>query len=210
MCVQTANKSWERPATAEDAKILETYFKGIDLTGFLKTMQQDGCMPLTTDLALIGAVLTMEKNKFGVSFIPFTALEASSKSCVKIPEMENIVEWMENTALGNHMWSFANKFAEENYGTKFTFSMDCGCAAAPAKAFQDGTVSAWNRHLNEYAKNLYGKTNIIYRDSIEGTNMVKSERDMWGIIRKALESLPVESVNYSFKIENNYAESILR
>jgi L-rhamnose mutarotase len=193
MCVQTANMPWEREATKEDAKILQTFFKGVDLEGFLKVMQEDGCVPLPTDLSLIGAVLTMKVNEYNLPYLPFTALEFSTKSCVKIPEMENIVDWMENTALGSFMWEKANKFAELNYGRKFYFSMDCGCEAPLVSQFSDGTVRNFNIFLNKQAKDLYGKTNVVYSDSISNTNMSEYQRSIWKLIRQSLEALPKES-----------------
>lgn len=192
MCVQTAEKPWERPATKQDCAVLARYFPGIpeaDLQAVFEAMSEDGGVPLATDLVLLGAVLSIDPDEFGIRSIPFTAVDLRTNTCVKIPEMDNIVEWMENSALGSHMWRKANEWLEQTYDCRVEFTMDCGCGIVPIEHFADGRYQQWIRRFNDERRTIYGRTNVERRDSIGGTTMSINERFMWEYIRTTLEAL---------------------
>lgn len=150
MCVQTANKAWERPAAAQDFPTLAKHFPGIDFHGMHAAMSVDGCVPLVTDLALLAAILRSEEDRLGMRFLPFSGLDmqAGSATVVSIPEMDNIVEWMENTALGGHMWRKGSEWSERNHGRRVEFSMNCGCGSVRVESYSNGNWEQWVRNFN--------------------------------------------------------------
>jgi hypothetical protein len=190
MCVQTANKPWERPAVREDIPVLSQYFHGIDFEGALKAMSLDGCVPLATDLVLLGATLSGQADDLGIKFLPFSAIDVPSRTSVKIPEMDNIVEWMENTALGSYMWQRANDWMEQNHGCRLEFAMNCGCGSVRSEHYVSGNWRRWVQRFNEIRQTVYGRTNVERRNSISGTTMTEAQRMMWKRIRTTLEALP--------------------
>jgi len=191
MCVQTRNQPWERPAMAEDVPLLQNHFPGIDFAGMLEAMSVDGCVPLTADLVLVAGILTVEPDDRGVRYVPFAGIDPDEpRTVVKIPEMDGIVEWMENTALGSYMWQKASDWSEANHGCRIEFAMDCGCGCVTTEQYADGTWRNWVRAFNESRRHAYGRTNIAYRHSIRGTDITPGQLDMWRRMRAALHDLP--------------------
>ncbi|PIR83548.1 hypothetical protein COU18_02590 [Candidatus Kaiserbacteria bacterium CG10_big_fil_rev_8_21_14_0_10_51_14] len=192
MCVQTANKPWERPAAVQDFPILAKHFPGVDFQGMHSAMSVDGCVPLTTDLVLSAAILASEEDSLGMRFLPFVGLDSLSGSAtvVTIPEMDNIVEWMENTALGGHMWRKGSEWAERNHGRRIEFSMNCGAGSVGLECYGNGNWQQWVTDFNASRRNVYGRTNTERRLTIEGTDITSAQLMMWRRIRTALADLP--------------------
>lgn len=191
MCVQTKNLPWERPAEETDLPIFEKFFPGINFRGMLKAMSIDGCVPLTSDLALFAGILTVEQDDLGMRFIPFAGINTQDpRTVVKLNVMENIVEWMENTALGGYMWRAASEWAEKEYGCKVEFSMDCGCGSVCCEAYENGNWVQWVRCFNESRRHAYGRTNIIWQEGIEGTDITVDQLYTWRRMKGVLEALP--------------------
>lgn len=193
MCVQTRNQPWERPAVAEDVPILRSHFPGIDFHAMLEAMSVDGCVPLTADLVLFAGILSVEPDKRGVRYVPFAGIDLNDPTAptvVKIPEMDGIVEWMENTALGSYMWQKASQWAEANHGCRVEFSMDCGCGGVTTEQYANGTWRNWVRAFNVSRRYAYGRTNIEYRSTIRGTDITSDQLNMWRRMRAALHAIP--------------------
>jgi len=193
MCVQTRNQPWERPAVAEDVPILQGHFPGIDFGGMLKAMSVDGCVPLTADLVLFAGILSVEPDKRGVKYVPFAGIDLNDPTAptvIKIPEMDGIVEWMENTALGSYMWQKASDWAEQTHGCRVEFSMDCGCGGVTTEQYTNGIWRNWVRAFNVSRRHAYGRTNIAYRSTIRGTDITPDQLLMWRRMRAALQALP--------------------
>ena len=192
MCVQTANKQWERPADVADFPILARHFPEIDFSGMHAAMSVDGCVPLTTDLVLSAAILRSEEDDLGMRFLPFSGLDKQlgAATVVTIPEMDNIVEWMENTALGGHMWRKASEWSERTYNRRIEFSMNCGCGSVGVECYSNGNWTRWVTNFNEVRRHVYGRTNLERRPTILGTDITPSQHTMWRRIRAALEDLP--------------------
>jgi hypothetical protein len=122
MCVDTKGHHWERPAMKSDCETLSHYFQDVDFDGLLDAMSQDGARPLTTDLALVGAMMHTKPDDRGMRYVPFTAVETNgSCNVVKLPVMDQIVEWFENTALGSDMWKNASDWCEKKMGRARAF-----------------------------------------------------------------------------------------
>jgi hypothetical protein len=190
MCVQTNHSPWERPAAPEDLPIFGRRFPGIDFRAAFEAMSVDGCVPLTADLAIVGATLSTPEDDLGVRFLPFTAVDVDRKTCVKIPEMDDIVPWMENSALGTYMWREASAWMEREHGCRIEFAMNCGCGSVRTASYANGDWRHWVRRFNEVRKDLYGLTEVARRDSIAGTTMTEAQRTMWKRIRATLAELP--------------------
>ena len=191
MCVQTKNQAWERPAEESDLPILEKHFPGIDFKGMLDAMSMDGCVPLTVDLALFAGILTVEKDDLGMGFVPFSGKDLRTpQTVVKLNIMEDIVDWMENTALGSYMWRLASHWAEQKYGCKVEFAMNCSCGSVCCESYENGNWIQWVRRHNESRRTLYGRTDVIWQSSIEGTDITPDQFHTWVRIRNALEALP--------------------
>src|SRR5688572_17908099 len=118
MCVNTKNYHWERPALEADYEILGNYFPGIDFKGLLTAMSKDKARPLTSDLVLVGALIHSSTNEFGIRSVPFSCIEELTQNIVKLPVMDQIVEWFENSALGTDMWQNASDWMESHYGAR--------------------------------------------------------------------------------------------
>jgi hypothetical protein len=194
MCVQTKNQPWERPAVAEDIPILRSHFPGIDFAGMLEAMSVDGCVPLATDLVLFAGILSVEPDKRGVRYVPFAGIDLDNPTAptvVKIPEMNGIVEWMENTALGTYMWKQASNWSEKHYGCRVEFSMDCGCGGVRPEQYANGEWRNWVRAFNKSRRHAYGRTNIEHHQTIHGTDINLDQLFMWRRMRAALKALPV-------------------
>lgn len=192
MCVQTAHKAWERPAVRQDFPILAKSFPGIDFHGMHAAMSVDGCVPLTTDLVLLAAILGSGEDNLGMRYLPFSGLDKQSDKpmVITIPDMDNIVEWMENTALGGYMWQKASAWSEATYGRRVEFSMNCGCGSVGAEHYANGNWKQWVNNFNGRRRHVYGRTNTERRPTAEGTDITASQVSMWQRIRAALQALP--------------------
>lgn len=128
MCVNTKGYDWERPAAQSDCSALESYFPGVAFEGLLEAMSKDGARPLTTDLALVGAMMNTPADDLGMRYVPFSGImQDGGRNVVKLPVMDQIVEWFENSALGTDMWKNASDWCEKQNGTRIHFVMNCGC-----------------------------------------------------------------------------------
>lgn len=195
MCVETKNLAWERPATEMDIPILAKHFLGINFKGMLEAMQVDGCVPLTTDLVLFAGILSAERDDLGMRYVPFAGRDPRTpQTVVKLSIMDGIVEWMENTALGSYMWQAASRWAEKEYDCKVEFSMNCGCGSVCCESYENGAWPEWVRRFNESRRDMYGRTNVELRSTIEGTDITKEQLHMWHRMRTALEALPQQVV----------------
>jgi hypothetical protein len=195
MCVDTKNYNWERPATEADCAVMAQHFTGVDFNGLLAAMSQDGAKPLTTDLALVGAMMHTEADDRGMRYVPFTCVETNgSRNVVKLPVMEQIGEWFENTALGSDMWKNASDFCEKQMGARVHFAMNCGCGLVAVTAYKNGMWKAWKERFNASRAHLFGRTTVKTRgtDSIDGLDMTAAQLMMWKRIRGCLEALPAE------------------
>jgi len=192
MCVESHGENWERPARADDLPILNRFFKGIDFESLLSVMSRDNAKPLTTDLALIGAMIETNPDELGMRFVPFCALGSQKDKVVKLPVMESIVGWFENSALGTDMWQHASDWAEERYSGRFHFAMNCGCGLVASEAKQNGNWSRWQQNFNASRSETYGETHVTKReeDSVEGLDISSAQLNMWSKIREALSALP--------------------
>jgi hypothetical protein len=191
MCVQTKNQAWERPVEESDLPIFEKHFPGINFKGMFDAMSVNGCVPLTADLALFAGILTVETDDLGIGFVPFAGKDLRTpQTVVKLDIMEDIVDWMENTALGSYMWQEASKWAEQEYGCRVEFAMLCGCKKVSFESYENGTLIQWVRRFNESRGSLYGRTHIVWQSSIEGTDITADQFHTWVRIRNALEALP--------------------
>lgn len=195
MCVDSKDCDWERPATKADCAILARHFEGIDFGGLLGAMSQDGAKPLTTDLALVGAMMHTPPDDCGMRYVPFTAVETNgSRNVVKLPVMDQIVDWFENTALGSDMWKNASDWCEKQMGARVHFAMNCGCGLVAVSAYKNGQWKAWKERFNASRAHLFGRTAVKTRetDSVEGLDVTAAQLMMWKRIRLSLEALPAE------------------
>ncbi len=197
MCVDTKNHDWERPARKSDCAILALHFSAVDFDGLLDAMSRDDARPLTADLALVGGALSLAPDEHGMRFLPFSGMEDNgSTNIVKLPVMDQIVEWFENSALGTDMWKNASDFLEEQSELRVHFAMNCGCKVVPVSAYADGKCTAWKRHFNRSRSHLFGRTTVVRREtnSLAGLDITKAQLMMWHRIRKCLEALPAATV----------------
>lgn len=192
MCVDTKGYSWERPAERSDIAILEKHFSGVDFQGLLEAMSKDGAKPLTSDLVLVGAMANTQPDDLGMREVPFCGVEHGTRTVVKLPVMDQIVEWLENSALGTDMWQNASEWAEKNHGARFHFAMNCGCGLVANAARESGKWQIWKERFNRSRAHLYGQTRVVRRniDSIAGLSMTQAQLDMWFRMRECLEALP--------------------
>ena len=196
MCVDTKGYDWERPATAADCATLGAHFPGIDFTDLLEAMSQDGAQPLTADLALLGAMAHTPPDARGMRYVPFTAVHADgeSRDVVKLPVMDQIGEWFENTALGSDMWKNASDWCEAKMGARVHFAMNCGCGLVAVSAYKNGLWSSWKQHFNQSRAHLFGRTRVTRRDTndISGLDITPAQLEMWQRIRACLQALPAQ------------------
>lgn len=205
MCVETKNRAWERPAEETDIPILSKHFPFINFNGMLEAMSVDGCVPLTTDLVLFAGILSAERDDLGMRYIPFAGRDPRApQMVVKLSVMDGIVDWMENTALGSYMWQAGSQWAEQEYGCKVEFSMNCGCGSVCCESYENGAWPEWVRRFNESRRLMYGRTNIERRSSIEGTDITKDQLLMWVRMRNALEALPEMNESSAFSTNKVY------
>lgn len=195
MCVDAKGHDWERPATAADCAVMADHFPDIDFHELLEAMSHDGAKPLTTDLALVGAMIHTPADDRGMRYVPFTCVEKSgSQNVVKLPVMDQIGEWFENSALGTDMWKNASDWCEGRTGARVHFAMNCGCGLVAVSAYQNGLWKSWKERFNASRAHLYGRTRVQRRDtdSTAGLDITDAQLLMWKRIRHCLESLPAE------------------
>ena len=196
MCVQTKGYHWERPATEADCKIMSEHFSGVDFSGLLAAMSQDGAKPLTTDLALVGAMMHTAPDDLGMRYVPFSAIETNnSQNVIKLPVMEQVLDWLENSALGTDMWQNASDWCEAQNGTRVHFAMNCGCGLVAVADEQNGTWTAWKKRFNDSRAHLFGRTNVVTAktNDVTGLDMTEQQLAIWMRLRRCLEALPAES-----------------
>ncbi len=193
MCVDTKGYDWERPAAKSDCAILASHFPGVDFEGLLEAMSKDSAVPLTTDLALVGAMMNTAPDDLGMRPIPFSAIQNDgSRIVVKLPVMDQVVEWFENSALGTDMWNNASDWCEQQNGTRVHFAMNCSCGLVEVSAYENGQWTAWKERFNKSRAHLFGRTKVVRRDtnSISGLDITNAQLMMWYRIRACLEALP--------------------
>ncbi len=196
MCVDTQEQAWERPAVSADIPLLAQYFPGIDFPSLLAVMSRDGAKPLTTDLTLIGAMLSTAPDDLGMGFVPFAGLHQKTGAIVKLPVMAQIVAWFENSALGTDMWHHASDWSQQRHGGQFHFAMDCGCGFVSARAKQNGQWQAWQQRFNASRADVYGRTRVVWwtTNSLVDLDITPTQLSMWLRMRAALAALPRLSV----------------
>ncbi|HRC26306.1 MAG TPA: hypothetical protein PKX87_02625 [Alphaproteobacteria bacterium] len=192
MCVDTKGLDWERPAVASDIPTLSKSFPNVDFEGLLEAMSQDGAKPLTTDLALVGAMMNTPPDDLGMRYVPFTGLKLGTREVVKLPVMDQIVNWLENTALGTDMWANASEWCESRNGTRVHFAMNCGCGLVATSGYRTGQWKAWKARFNASRADVFGKTSVVRAETnaLEGLDITPAQLQMWHRMRACLESLP--------------------
>ncbi len=198
MCVDTSHQAWERPATKADCAIIAKHFDGVDFEELLDVMSEDGARPLTTDLVLVGAMVHTQPDARGMRKIPFSAIETHmSQNIIKLPVMDKIVEWYENSALGTDIWNNASDWCEEKFGARIHFVMNCSCGMVSTKSYLNGEWTAWKRDFNTSRAHLYGRTTVVRRDAnnLTGLDLSPAQLMMWQRMRACLEALPAEQLD---------------
>lgn len=166
-----------------------------------KAMSVYGFRPLTTDLVLLAAMLDTQPDDLGVRYVPFAGMDRRSpRTVVKLPAMQGIVEWLENTALGTDMWLAASKWTKTYQDCEIRFTMDCGCGLVPTSAFIRGTWNTWLERFNLSRSAAYGRTNVAWPQEMKPyflkyTDFTSTQFEMWLRMRSALRSLPAVSEN---------------
>jgi hypothetical protein len=196
MCVDTKGYAWERPAAKSDCAILASHFPGIDFEGLLEAMSKDSFVPMTTDMVLFAATAGLEPDEFGVRSLPLTAIpKDGSLAVVKLPVMDHIVEWFENSAMGYDMWQNVSDWSEKREETRVHFDCKCNQCIVPVETYDNGQWSQRKVQYNQSRAHLVGRAKIVRREtnSLEGLDMTPSQLMMWHRIRKCLEALPAEN-----------------
>lgn len=192
MCVDTKNENWERPAIPADCALLSEHFPGIGFESLLSAMSRDGARPLTADLALLGAMWHTPPDAHGMRYVPFTGVELGTQNVARLPVMDQIAEWFENTALGTDMWKNASDWCEQRIGARVHFAMNCGCGLVATSGYANGKWAAWKQAFNAERAHLYGRTRVLRRDSddLRGLDITPAQLMMWRRVRACLEALP--------------------
>lgn len=192
MCVNTKNYAWERPARKSDCSIISEYFPNIDFEDLLEVMSKDNAFPLTSDLVLVGAMMHTPPDDMGMRPVPFTCINLKTREVVKLPIMEQIVDWFENTALGSDMWQHVSDWTEKKIGARVHFAMNCNCGLVDTSAYEDGRWYKWKVRFNQERADLYGRTRVgeWLTDQIQGLDITPQQFETWKQIRRCLESLP--------------------
>jgi hypothetical protein len=156
-------------------------------------MSKNGAKPLTSDLALVGAMMHTLPDDRGMRYVLFTGVEkGSSCNVVKLPVMDQIAPWFENSALGTDMWKNASDWCEKKMGARVHFAMNCGCGLVAVSAYKDGQWKAWKERFNASRAHLFGRTTVVRRDAdvIVGLDITEPQLAIWKRIRRCLEALP--------------------
>ena len=124
MCVDAKGYDWERPAVEADCAVMGEHFPGVDFSGLLAAMSKDDAKPLTADLALVGAMMHTEADSLGMRYVPFSAIDQNTRDIVKLPVMDQVSDWFENSALGTDMWNNASDWCEKEMGARVHFAMN--------------------------------------------------------------------------------------
>ena len=193
MCVDTKGYDWERPAMRSDCAALAEHFPDVDFNGLLDAMSKDGAKPLTSDLALVGAMMHTPPDDRGMRYVPFAGVEKDgSRNAVKLPVMDQIGPWFENSALGTDMWKNASDWCEKQMGARVHFAMNCGCGLVAVSAYKDGQWKSWKERFNASRAHLFGRTTVVRRDAdvIAGLDITEAQLAIWKRIRRCLEALP--------------------
>lgn len=130
-------------------------------------------------------------DELGMCYVPFVGLNQRTREMVKLPVMEQVVDWCENSALGTDR-GHASDWCEDWYGGRFHFAMNCGCGKVSSDAKKLGNWQLWKQRFNQSRADVFGRTRIVKQDSnsIEGLDITPSQLLMWYRIRQTLESLP--------------------
>ncbi len=191
MCVQQRNQSWERPVAPSDFPIIAEHFPGISYAKLYDAMTQDEAVPLCTDLVLVGAMFHAKPDDIGVRLVKFSGADPATDEVVKIPAMDGVVGWFENSALGTDMWQNANRYLS-TLGYHVHFAMKCSCGLVPIPTKHNGAWSEWQRAFNRERAHVYGRTNISWRPFREGDGLSHDDALLWDRIVRALQALPSE------------------
>lgn len=191
MCVQKRGLAFEGPTQKSDFAILSSAYPGIDFAGLNAAMSVHGFMPLAVDLAVIGAAMSITPDAWGVSFLPFAGVRSPDMAMVKLADMDGIVEWAENSALGTDMWRAASDYLAEHHNVEIRFTMDCGCGVVQSRAVDNGSWYEWLRHFNSVRRDIFGRTNVIWLEdnSIARTDITPEQQQAWAKMRSVLLSL---------------------
>lgn len=195
MCVDAKGYDWERPAVEADCAVMGEHFPGVDFSGLLAAMSKDDAKPLTADLALVGAMMHTEADSLGMRYVPFSAIDQNTRDIVKLPVMDQVSDWFENSALGTDMWNNASDWCEKEMGARVHFAMNCGCGLVAVSGYKTGTWASWKKRFNNERADLFGRTRVVKRgvDSVGGLDMTAKQLEMWKRIRTCLEVLPAVS-----------------
>lgn len=192
MCVQKLGLNFEGPAQTTDFSVLHEAYPGIDFLQLHKAMSVYGFVPLATDLAMMGAVLNIPENAHGVQLLPFAGVRSSDMAMVKLPVMEGIVGWLENTVLGSEMWKAASQYLSTHHGVELFFTMDCGCGVVAHRAMDNGQYYEWLTQFNTYRTSIFGRTDVVMlrNDDIADTDIESVQLHAWKQMRGVLFALP--------------------
>ena len=196
MCVKESGFLWERPATIADCAVLSQHFPGVDFLGAFRAMSVYGFRPLPTDLVLVAGLFSSPPDKDGVRIVPFSGYDPIRKTIVKLSVMDNIVPWMENSALGTAMWRSVSEWTHRTRGTVIEFTMKCSCIEIPTAHLYSGAYGRWLERFHasrENAHGIFGRSRLPIRKTPRGTDITFAEWQVWKKMRYVLESLHTES-----------------
>ena len=199
MCVQKKGYDFEGPTQLSDIALLAQQYPDIDFQGLNDAMSKYGFVPVAADLAMIATALTMQADQQGIRYLPFAAIRHSDQAMVKLPVMEGIVGWLENTALGTDMWLSANSWLRQEHSAEVRFTMDCGCCIVPVAHLDNGVWQEWLVKFNQQRQAIYGRTDVVYlqHNSIEDNSMQAHQLSAWLKMRNVLFQMqPRESLEF--------------
>lgn len=202
MCVQQKNHVFEGPAQTSDITILSKKYPNINFYELKNAMSKYGGLPLASDLAMIGAAMSLPKDDFGIRRFPLSAIRAQDQCMIKLPVMKDIVDWLENSALGTDMWLAANEWLKANHGVTVRFTMNCDCNIVPEDAILDGRWAKWLTRFNQQRLSIYGRTHVVNleSDDITDLNMSSDQLDSWKVMREVLLSLEPRAVEFNKQV----------
>ena len=192
MCVQTQHNDWERPAEVSDLPLIEKHFPDYALEEAFDRMSENGFQPLTSDLVLLAAMLATPADAGGMRYVPFSGLDTTTSDMVKLPVMDQIEQWFENTALGSDMWKQASDWTEEVCDGRVHFAMNCGCGIVDVRAYGNGKWSQWLKDFNASRAQVVGRTSVVRYETndVSRCDITSQQLLIWNRIRSCLESLP--------------------